>query len=733
MSIVLDVKRVLKNSRSNKTTDVRRPQQCAENNDRKARHILGLETTYLSRKQSSASTSTNKARGVTFSDATTAAVSSPSVTEESNGNLDSPALSRKGSSVLLRGSSIGEPGEDNLKTQNSYSSLQSFYDKSRAPLGVSQQTSDSSSRDFALRRGTPSVLNTSSQEMEHSKQLRLFSRSLRKSRHDKKDGITLKSKSSLLSIVSPAPETKSEADGSEPSRRPISRISISRTQSREVSKSPMPVKHPLEAEHPYPMVKPVVDPSRAKINVRRPKVGTKNWFDNVDSDSSEGEDNIPEPQLHSDFATDVKSVFSDDHISPIPPRSSSTTSTIRQSMTAKPQTKHADAEHKVQHFLELADKLETKRKPRKRKRNPLEISDLTQQSVLYLSSSGEESDGEQSSTASRDFSSKNIRASLMNANWNDSEVEFGQAVTIDTRESDKLIQQLEIQSDQICNLPKPPVPQRSTSRLRTYLEDKSTDTLTQFSQQGNATTSLALTPTESVSRAESMQESTLSEDESIVSTKLMTVTRQEENLIAAMRLKKVAMRRAQTVVDRQCALQLLEMDSSNDSHSQMPHRRIDTGPIQKYSNSPLKRSLTHTGRYSKLGRNVSRQDSVTTFQTESVQERSVRSSIATYLSEGSEDLQLPYSSIDGLPIGSSGVTHQHNTQGQIAGKDRNSFASAATGSTSPTETSPSVRDSNIIVLDSLERQMLRGDIPSQLFMERPFLGWEARANMQAAH
>lgn len=736
MSLVLDMRRALRsNSKRIKTKDPLRSKQYTDN-DLKARHILGLETTYIDRKKSSSSASTHKARGVTFSDATTAAVSSSSVTEDSCDERSSSDLVRKESSVLHMGTSKERLKEDNLKTQTSRSSLQSFYDKTVAPLSVSQQTSDSSSRDFALRRGAPSILSSSGQEMEHSKQLRLFSRPSKKSRHEKDRPTPLTTKSSRNSIISSVVDIVSEAGLAERPQRPRSRISITRTWSREITKSPAPTKHASETEHPYPMVKAVVDPSQAKINVRRPKVGTRNWFDDLDSDSSDGEDKMSEPQLQTDFAVEVAAACDEGRIDQLPPRTSSRNSTSHRSLTPKPLKKHSDVENKLQHFVELASKLESRKGANKSRANPFETADLTQQSILCLSSSGEESDDDLPITPRERSSRTEIRESLISVPWDESEIEFGQALTVDTRESDRLIQQLEAQSDQIYNLPKPPLPQRSSSRQITYLEDKSTDTLTQAQQHNDCSTSFCFTPTETLSGTESIRQSILSEDESVVSTKLMTVTRQEENLIAAMRLKKIAMRRAQEAAERQGALRVLELDSSYNSRSQLTGpRRVGSAPKKRNT----KNSFAPIPRSSSLSGNFSSRDSITTFQTDSIHERSVRSSIATYLSEGSEDLHLPYSSIDGLPMGSSVLVPERTMISNVLRPERQSsvtnqnLTAASTSTASTAECSPSVRDSQIVVLDPLERQLLRDEIPSQLFMERPFLGWEARANMQAAH
>jgi hypothetical protein len=71
-------------------------------------------------------------------------------------------LNSKASSTLL-GRQYSESGETDsverrLRNERSSSTLRSYYDRKNAPLTVSQQTSNSSARDMALRKGHPPVL-----------------------------------------------------------------------------------------------------------------------------------------------------------------------------------------------------------------------------------------------------------------------------------------------------------------------------------------------------------------------------------------------------------------------------------------------------------------------------------------------------------------------------------------------------------------------------------------------
>lgn len=78
-----------------------------------------------------------------------------------------PRLYRKASSTLL-GQRIGDDGltstssvSGRLRSEDSSSTLKSYYDRQKSPLSISQQTSASSARDLALRKGYPPVIQRS--------------------------------------------------------------------------------------------------------------------------------------------------------------------------------------------------------------------------------------------------------------------------------------------------------------------------------------------------------------------------------------------------------------------------------------------------------------------------------------------------------------------------------------------------------------------------------------------
>lgn len=715
------MKRVLSKSGHAKTTNEPRQYTYADTDDSKARHILGLDMTHLrpSRRNSSSSTSTNKLRSVTFSNATTAAVT---VTDSSQSERGTPiSLSRKASSPLLRRNKRNEISVDGLKAKGSSSSLRSFYDKSRTPLAVSQQTSESSRRDFALRKGAPSIVSASSQETEHSRQVHLMTKSHAspsKDRNRLAPSVMKMSNSSSRSLVPSMPDTTSDTMESLSSQPSGSRISILRNSSSRLSVL-SPVLQKLEdCTHP---ARVEVDPARAKINVKRPKAGTKNWFDSLDTDSSDDEVDAREPHLTDEFALDMASTLNHRQPKKVP-----SSSKIQLPAELPSETTHncQAAGESPQARAELADSVTPTRsqnkRQRKRKINVFENIDLNKQSILDL----EPSDDEDHFESSKELSDvSEISVVGADRSRNDAQVDIAQTISTRQVDSRKASQHL-----QKTHLVIPQLPKRVSSRMITYLEDCSTETVT---QQEDLLTSFPQTPTDTHSRSSSIREYLASEDEATASTKLMTVTRQEESLIAAMRLKKTAMKRAQAFTHRQSALNNLERNSSL-GNTRLPKPGIKDGINgANRHHSPMTQSRPQPPvAYSQ------RTDSVTTFQTDSMRQPSVRSSIATYLSEGSEDLQLPYSTTDGLPMGSSRLRRAASTTSDRPRSDRDTFLSELSMSTytaSPSEWSANGRDNAGGGPDVLDHQMHRGEIPSQLFLERPFLGWEAQASMQSAH
>ncbi|KAL3419668.1 hypothetical protein PVAG01_08166 [Phlyctema vagabunda] len=83
--------------------------------------------------------------------------------DQESGVLPRPRIQNKASSSLMSQHYNDEMGTDSsslarrLRHEDSSSTIRSFYDRQKSPLAISQQTSASSARDLALRKGYPPV------------------------------------------------------------------------------------------------------------------------------------------------------------------------------------------------------------------------------------------------------------------------------------------------------------------------------------------------------------------------------------------------------------------------------------------------------------------------------------------------------------------------------------------------------------------------------------------------
>lgn len=779
MSFGLDISRAFRKPKAGSINIQRVPN--ADLSDKKIQQLLGLKDNLNSpqRNNSSSSGSTGNLQSVSFSDATTARVST---IHSSSKNRDLvpqiPELGLKASSVLLRedyqnaNKVATNTDSEQLKSFPSNSSLHSFYDRSNAPLSVSQQTSNSSTRDFALRKDTPSILTSTSQEKEHAAQLRIFTRSKsKKKRLDNENLITSEYRpatgasqpsTTQGSAFSTSLQPPSTANISLKTSKSGSRISIIQAQTPGTESCPAPTSNMVAPDHPFPLTKPTIEPGHRKINVRRPKAGTKNWFDSLDDSSDD--DNVSEPQLQQSFVHRLSSV--EDLNSKalagrpaIPPRSklrSVSKETLQQntSTTVPPRRPHPLQSHPT--FTATVSPKSTpssdsgstptstvftEEPPKHRKPNPLAQADLKEQSILYLSSSEDEDDDDSDSLiplTPKPVHQTFLRESLM-SQGDDSDFEIAEAWTAESG-IPKYRQVVHSKSQRNSKSHTNVASKRSSDGELTYLRDYSSENAV---SEDEIISSFPPTPVESVpSKHTSIRDSIASDAQSMLSTRVMTVTKQEESLIAAMRLKKAAMKRNTAAAHQKLALQILEHgakpsqqqseapSTSCPSVSQdRPHDAQCVGPATQAPSIPERRQ-------------VSRSTSVTTFQSESWRDPSIRSS---FIAESSDELELPYTAMDNFS--STMIPASLRPSSSFNRKDRDTFLSTTSTATATTvapvsPVSPVSLSSNysshrshrsynshVVMLDNLDQQLAREEIPSQLFMERPFIGWERRAQM----
>ena len=196
-----------------------------------------------------------------------------------------------------------------LQPQTSNSTLRSHYDAKSSPLAISQQTSDSAVRDMALRRGKPQVVTECGyngyaaspvspvildearrKEQRKSKPARL---DLSKLFPKPKGGEGANQFSALLSptkmVNSPAAmSTMSDYQFPRPMTREPTPNPRGQVQLKTTSRQPVQI--PPTPSSPVRKFKRD-EYDNAKVHVRRPPKGVQHWFDALDEDSDEGQEN----------------------------------------------------------------------------------------------------------------------------------------------------------------------------------------------------------------------------------------------------------------------------------------------------------------------------------------------------------------------------------------------------------------------------------------------------------
>lgn len=187
------------------------------------------------------------------------------------------------------------PHRNRLKKEQSSSTLRSHYDRKKLPLAVSQQTSDSSARDFALRKGCPPVIpgmppNVSCPLKSHFI-AQATGQAAAKKRPSRLDFSMLFPKPLPRQgpLLSPQRYTDSPPPLSATSELPLTGLqSHSFVHDKKMDAAQeQPSPHP--AQLPGRRTKKV-DPKFVGTNMRKPRGGVKNWFDGPQGDISEDDD-----------------------------------------------------------------------------------------------------------------------------------------------------------------------------------------------------------------------------------------------------------------------------------------------------------------------------------------------------------------------------------------------------------------------------------------------------------
>lgn len=306
--------------------------------------------------------------------------------------------------------------QDHLKKEQSTSTLRSYYDRKQSPLAVSQQTSASSARDFALRKGCPPVIPTSQpdviylQNPDFNSSLNRGTSRTRPSRLDF---------STLLPKPLPRPEPMLSPQRYTDFPPPVSAVSgVSTGQTlpktflhdQEVSIFHGPKTAPRTQDPQKPLR--AVKSSPAKTTVQMPRRGVQNWFDGLEGEISE-DDADYQPETQPDFVEAAFQLSSNQiqlETAPRPthelqervwqkvgtdhPSSAGRKSSILASGEAPADNQRREALHKRE--VKRSRATDGKRIPVCRPQGiatrPLELADLQKESVLCLSSSDDEQD-----------------------------------------------------------------------------------------------------------------------------------------------------------------------------------------------------------------------------------------------------------------------------------------------------------------------------------------------------
>lgn len=180
-----------------------------------------------------------------------------------------------------------------LRKQQSSGTISSYYDRRKSPLVVSQQTSASSARDLALRKGCPPIIPKFDSDgpcPTEPESTILTDRGQPKKRPSRLDFSMLFQKSLPRSgpLLSPHRYTNSPPPLSTTSE---TRFEDPQTQSFLDDDESSEVRERVPPHHmPHSQLPPrMIDPSFAKITAHRPGPRLRNWFDGLEGDISDDE------------------------------------------------------------------------------------------------------------------------------------------------------------------------------------------------------------------------------------------------------------------------------------------------------------------------------------------------------------------------------------------------------------------------------------------------------------
>ncbi|ETN43688.1 uncharacterized protein HMPREF1541_02847 [Cyphellophora europaea CBS 101466] len=740
---------VLRRNRTNAGEMTSKMSSKRNDQETKAQNLLGITETDMRIARNQSITSTTSSRSHNRPPQPEMQAEARGLRRDGRGGVGGrppPDLELRPSSVLLHEEYLRSAVDDDptpkmsIKNFASSSTLNSHYDPQKVPMRVSQQTSESSRRDMALHKGSPRVLFFPFGERNSPKPSKSpkprpgpEGRKLSKQRP----------RTSETPTPTPDPPNWRPESGYEsvPSIKSMNDVSRTPRGSHFTPPKPSSLSRRTMGTTNKALLEPM-DPACLKVNVRRPRIGAKHWFDGLEGETSEDEI-LNEPEFEEQFVSGLESAFRDERIKPPSDQSSiqtdvqgfktssSSVTTPKQflqstSSVARPSPRVAILNAKAS-TSSLAQQSTRSQHTSASKRKAIQGTDLTKNS--YLDLSGSESEDEISAAKyavpvrSPQPPQPAIRDSVAMAFNNDSEVEVGTAHELKAKPAAVGAQQPRVRTLKVVNRSsrpdhiQMPVPKRGSSLALSQLYDEAERQSAGVAQESDLIPSFPSTPVESDNSAYRMSISVFSDSASVESRRMMSVTKQEESLLAAMRLKKATMKQTVTRDRRLHALRNLERgqvrtpprrEPSADSMSSFHPRQ----PVQQlYS------------RYIDSDGSMSR-NSATTIQTSTT----ARQSQLTYEAPTQVN-RLSLSSDNSLDHSVSPSLLSLNTPDRRQSRDTyysppDPQLAAPGHSRNRTESS---HFSNIVSLDELEKAPAsREEIPSQEFIDWPYRGWNAR-------
>ena len=719
-----------------------------EHGHNKAQQMLGISNTdmRIARNQSIASTASNRSEQPygQYTDSPT-----PKRKEVAP---QRPKLELKASSVLLHEEFLVNDSQETvrppmpIKNFASSSTLHSHYDSQKVPLNISQQTSDSSRRDLALRRGSPQVVRVpfadrGGQIGNRSPKLSPAGEGRKLSRQRPKT-----SEMQTRATEGFRPDTGYE---SVPSIKSLNYSSSKPMRSSRLLGNAKPSANPrgLTGSTNKSLLQPL-DPACVKVNVRRPRAGAKHWFDGLKEESSEDE-NAGDVELQPHFFTGLENAFQQDQILPPSDRSSvhtegqtfhfsnSSVATPKQFLRSQSSTEGSPRVAVLNAKASRSSLAQHSTRSRQasilqRKTSIITETDLTKNSFLNLSASDDETEDERpqpiaGSVRSPIANQPPIRDSVVMAFNNDSAVEVGTAQRMTAPGLALGPQHSRVKTLKIVNRnSKPeqirmPIPRRGSSLALSTLNEQAERQSAEQRVSVDLIPSFPATPTESDDTAYRMSISVFSDTASIESRRMMSVTKQEQSLLAAMRLKKAAMKHTVTKDKRLQALHNLEQ--GKPSTPPLQHQNSSVESTSRYYRQAVQpiygEDVGQQYRPAQVPDSGSRAASGTTFHTSSTAGR--QSHITADTTMPLNRLSLSSDSQSASPSLLSLATHDHRQSRDTYFSSIEPRVRIAQPQGHHRQRTESSHFSHVVELDKVPDS--RDDIQSQDFIDWPYRGW----------